>query len=127
MFSLLAHILPVLADGVTIQIGGNTFTISSTLIVYLVVAMIIGFIAEFIVGWRLPFGFVGAIIAAIIGIWLMTSVLVISNVGDVYVDNIPLLRALIGAVVLVALWHLFTYRTWRHRRRYSYRRRYYEE
>ncbi len=127
MFSLLAHMLPVLADGVTIQIGGSTFTISSTLIVYLVVAMIIGFIAEFIVGWRLPFGFVGAIIAAIIGIWLMTSVFVISNVGDVYVDNIPLLRALIGAVVLVALWHLFTYRTWRHRRRYSYRRRYYEE
>ena len=127
MFSLLGRMLPVLADGVTIQIGGSTFTISSTLIIYLVVAMVIGFIAEFIVGWRLPFGFVGAIIAAIIGIWLMTSVLVISNVGDVYVDNIPLLRALIGAVVLVALWHLFTYRTWRHRRRYSYRRRYYEE
>ncbi len=127
MFSLLGRMLPVLADGVTIQIGGSTFTISSTLIIYLVVAMVIGFIAEFIVGWRLPFGFVGAIIAAIIGIWLMTSVFVISNVGDVYVNNIPLLRALIGAIVLVALWHVLTYRNWRHRHKHFYRRRYYEE
>jgi uncharacterized membrane protein YeaQ/YmgE (transglycosylase-associated protein family) len=126
MFSLLPHMLPVLADGVTIQIGGSTFTISSTLIVYLVVAMIIGFIAEFIVGWRLPFGFVGAIIAALIGMWLMTNVFIISNVGDIYVDQIPILRALIGAIVLVALWHVFTYRSWRHRRKHYYRR-YYEE
>lgn len=126
MFSLLAHMLPVLADGVPIQVGSSTFTINSTLIVYLVIAMAIGFIAEFIVGWRLPFGFVGAIIAAIIGIWLMTSVFIISNVGDVYVDQIPLLRSLIGAIVLVALWHVLTYRSWRHRHKHYYRRRYYE-
>ena len=125
MFSLLAYTLPVLADGVTIQIGGSTYTISSTLIVYLVVAMVIGFIAEFIVGWRLPFGFVGAIIAALIGMWLMTSVFTISNMGDIYVDQIPLLRALIGAIVLVALWHVLTYRAWHHRRKHYYRR-YYE-
>jgi uncharacterized membrane protein YeaQ/YmgE (transglycosylase-associated protein family) len=126
MISLLGHMLPVLADGVTIQIGGSTFTISSTLIIYLIVAMIIGFAAEFIVGWRLPFGFVGAIVAALLGIWLMTNVITISNIGDVYIDQIPLLRALLGAIVLVALWHVFTYRSWRHRRRHYYRR-YYEE
>ncbi len=126
MVSLIAHMLPVLADGVTIQIGGSTYTISSTLIVYLIVAMVIGFAAEFIVGWRLPFGFIGAIIAALIGMWLMTNVIAISNVGDIYVDQIPLLRALLGAIVLVALWHVFTYRSWHHRRRHYYRR-YYEE
>lgn len=126
MVSFLTHMLPVLADGVTIRIGGSTYTISSALIVYLIVAMVIGFAAEFIVGWRLPFGFIGAIIAALIGIWLMTNVIAISNVGDIYIDQIPLLRALLGAIVLVALWHLFTYRSWRHRRRHYYRR-YYEE
>jgi len=38
------------------------------LLVYLIVAAIVGFVAESLVGWRLPFGFVGAIIAALVGI-----------------------------------------------------------
>ncbi|HYB01365.1 MAG TPA: hypothetical protein VED37_14195 [Ktedonobacteraceae bacterium] len=51
-------------------------------IIYLIIAAIVGFLAEFIVGWRLPFGFIGAIIAALIGIWLMTQVIVISGLGE---------------------------------------------
>ena len=46
-----------------------TITITTGLIIYLVVAAIVGLVAEFIVGWRLPFGFIGAIIAALVGIW----------------------------------------------------------
>lgn len=124
MVQLLAHMLPVLADGVSIQIGSNTYTISSDVIVYLFIAALIGLLAEFIVGWRLPFGIVGAIIAALIGIWLVTHILTINGVGDIYVGTVPLLRALIGSILLVAIWHLLTYRTWRHRR--HYRRRYQE-
>lgn len=122
MFHLLAHTLTVLADGVTIQIGGSTYTISSNLIVYLVIAALIGLLAEFIVGWRLPFGFIGAIIAALIGIWLTTHLLTINGVGDINVDGVPILRALIGAIILVVIWHLLTYRAWHHRRRRYYRR-----
>ncbi len=66
MFALLSFIL---ADGVTIKIGDNVWTFGLNFIVYLIVAAIVGLLAEFIVGWRLPFGFIGAIIAAIIGIW----------------------------------------------------------
>jgi uncharacterized membrane protein YeaQ/YmgE (transglycosylase-associated protein family) len=99
-------------------------TITTGLIVYLIVAAIVGLIAEAIVGWRLPFGIIGAVIAALIGIWLLTNVLVLSGIGDIYLAGVPLIRALIGAIILVALWHLLTYRTWYHRRRYSYRRRY---
>ncbi|MBV9227953.1 MAG: transglycosylase [Chloroflexi bacterium] len=94
------------------------------LIVYLIVAAIVGLVAESIVGWRLPFGIIGAIIAALIGIWLLTNVLVLSGVGDIYLAGVPLIRALLGAIILVALWHLLTYRTWYRRRRYYYRRRY---
>ena len=112
----------ILADGISIHIGDNVWTISLNFIIYLIVAAIVGFLAEFIVGWRLPFGFIGAIIAALIGIWLMTQVIVISGLGDVSVYGVPILRALIGAVIFVALWHLLTYRTWYRRRRYSYRR-----
>ena len=62
----------ILADGVTIKLGDNVWTFGTNFIVYLIVAAIVGLVAEFIVGWRLPFGFIGAIIAALIGIWLLT-------------------------------------------------------
>ena len=114
--------LLVLADGVTIHIGDNVWTFGTNFIIYLIIAAIVGVVAESIVGWRLPLGIIGAIIAAVIGIWLMTQVLVISGLGDFYIDGVPIIRALIGAIILVALWHALTYRSWSRRRRYSYRR-----
>src|SRR5437870_6280393 len=110
----------ILADGVTIKIGDNVWTFGLNFIIYLIVAAIVGFLAEFIVGWRLPFGFVGAIIAAIIGIWLMTQVIIITGIGDINLFGVPIIRALIGAIIFVALWHLITYGLWRARRRRRY-------
>ncbi|HXZ04929.1 MAG TPA: hypothetical protein VEH81_08850 [Ktedonobacteraceae bacterium] len=52
----------------------------------------------------------------------MTQVIVISGLGDINVFGVPIIRALIVAIILVALWHLITYRTCYRRRRYSYRR-----
>ncbi len=111
----------VLADGVTIKIGNNAWTFGSNFIVYLIVAAIVGLVAEFLVGWRLPFGFIGAIILALVGVWLMTQVIIISGLGDIIIGGVPIIRALLGAIILVALWHILTYRTWHRRRRY-YRR-----
>ncbi|HAH00833.1 MAG TPA: hypothetical protein DCL75_18730 [Ktedonobacter sp.] len=111
----------VLADGVTIKIGNNAWTFGSNFIVYLIVAAIVGLVAEFLVGWRLPFGFIGAIILALVGVWLMTQVIIISGLGDINIGGVPIIRALLGAIILVALWHMLTYRTWHRRRRY-YRR-----
>ncbi len=114
----------ILTRAITVTIGGNSFTFGANVIVYLVVAAIVGLIAETLVGWRLPFGFIGAIIAALIGIWLMTNLISISGIGDIYIPTtprVPLVRALIGAAILVALWHLITYPAYRGRRRY-YRR-----
>lgn len=122
MFSLFAHSI-ILAAGVTIRIGDQAWSLGTNVIVYLIVAAIVGLVAEFIVGWRLPLGIIGAIIAALVGIWLLTRVIVITGIGDIIVAGVPLIRALIGAMILVALWHFLTYRTWRSRhRRYSYRR-----
>jgi len=89
-----------------------------------VVAAIVGLVAEFIVGWRLPFGIVGAVIAGLIGVWLMTQVIIVSGFNDINVGDVPLIRALIGAIILVALWHLLTYRGWGRRERRRYYRRY---
>ncbi len=98
-------------------------TITPALIVYLVVAAIVGLVAEFIVGWRLPFGIIGAVIAALVGVWLLTNVINLTIAGDPNIKGVPIIKALIGAIILVALWHLLTFRAWRRRSRY-YRRRY---
>lgn len=106
---MLAHMLPVLADGVTIKIGDNVWSFGLNLILYLIIAAVVGLIAEYIVGSRIPFGFVGAILLAIVGIWLMTQVIVITGIPDIYLWGVPIIRALIGAIILVAIWHLITY------------------
>lgn len=108
----------VLADGVTIKIGDNVWSFGLNFVLYLIIAAIVGLVAEYIVGWRLPFGFIGAIIAALVGIWLMTKVVVISGIGDIDVFGVPIVRALIGAIILVAVWHALTYGFSRRRRRY---------
>ena len=110
----------ILADGITIKLGDNVWTFGTNFIVYLIVAAIVGLVAEFVVGWRLPFGFIGAIIAALIGIWLLTQVIIITGIGDVILFGVPLLRALIGAIIFVAIWHLVTVGLWRHRSRRRY-------
>lgn len=121
MLYLLAH-STILADGITIRIGDNVWSFGFNFIIYLIVAALVGLAAEFIVGWRLPFGFIGAIIAALLGIWLMTQVIILTGIGDINVNGVPIIRALIGAIIFVALWHLLTFRTWSRRRRYYYRR-----
>jgi uncharacterized membrane protein YeaQ/YmgE (transglycosylase-associated protein family) len=121
MLHLLA-LSTIIADGVTIKIGDNVWTFGWNFIVYLIVAAVVGFIAEAIVGWRLPLGFVGAIIAALIGIWLMTRVILITGIGDVDIYGVPIIRALLGAIIFVAIWHLITYGLWHGRGRRAYRR-----
>ena len=111
MFTL--HLMP--SDGVTIHLGDNVWTFSTNFLVYLIVAAIVGFVAESLVGWRLPFGFVGAIIAALVGIWLLTNVIILTGIGDINVYGVPILRALVGAIILVAIWHLLTFSLWHSR------------
>jgi uncharacterized membrane protein YeaQ/YmgE (transglycosylase-associated protein family) len=112
----------ILADGVTLKLGDQVWSFGLNFIVYLIVAAIVGFVASSLVGWRLPLGIVGAIVAALLGAWLLTKVLIIDGIGDFTVYGVPLLRALVGAILVVAIWHLVTYRAWRGRRRSSYSR-----
>ncbi len=113
---MLLYILSqVPADGITIKIGNYIWTFGLNVIIYLLVAAIVGIVAESIVGWRLPFGIIGAVIAALAGVWLLTQVIVLTGIGDFYVYGVPIVRALIGAIILVAIWHLVTFRAWRRR------------
>ena len=112
------------------NILGLQFVITTSQVIYFVIAAIVGLLAETIVGWRLPFGIVGAFFAALLGIWLLTSVIQVSIPGDFSIAGqpIPLIKALLGAILVVAIWHALTYRSWSRRHRYYRgRREYYED
>jgi len=117
MFTLLAE-----APIITINVGNLHLALYLSQLMYFLVAAIVGFVAEFIVGWRLPFGILGAIIAALVGIWIVTNVVILIIPGDPVLFGVPLFKALIGATLFTALWYLLTYRLW-HRRRPYYSRR----
>ena len=117
MFTLLSE-----APLITIYVGNIHLALYLSQVMYFLVAAFVGFVAEFIVGWRLPFGIVGAIIAALGGLWIVTNVVVLVIPGDLVFFGIPLFKALIGASLFAALWYLLTYRLWHHRHPY-YRRR----
>lgn len=117
--AVLARFLLIFADGgISIHIGDRVWQLDSSFLTYLIIAAVVGIVAEFVVGWRLPLGIIGAIIAGILGIWLMTRVIIVSGPGDVYLNGVPVIRALIGAALLVTIWHGLTYSSWRDRQRY---------
>lgn len=99
-----------------------SFTLSH--LIYLVIAIIIGILAETIVGWRLPFGVLGAILCAVLGI-IIILLLPVSIGGEVSMFglSIAVAKAFLGGAVLVTLWHLATYTTWHNRHRYYRGRR----
>ena len=92
MFTLLGE-LPL----ITINLGNVHLALYQSQLMYLLIAAIVGFVAEFIVGWRLPFGIIGAIIAALVGIWIVTNVVILIIPGDPVLFGMPLFKALIGA------------------------------
>ena len=49
----------ILADGVTIQLGGNVWNFGINFIIYLIVAAVIGLVAEVLRGRRLPSALLG--------------------------------------------------------------------
>lgn len=103
------HFFTVLADDITIKISAATWSILLNAISCLIIAAIIGLIAEFIVKDRLPYGFIGSIIAALIGIWLITQIIIIQGIGDFYIFDIPLIRTLIGAIIFALIWRIISY------------------
>jgi uncharacterized membrane protein YeaQ/YmgE (transglycosylase-associated protein family) len=90
------------------------------LILYLLVALVAGLLAERLVSAALPGGFIGTILAALLGMWLMVSVLHFTVPGDLDIAGVPILTAIIGAVIVLVIWVLLagalvSGRSWRWR------------
>jgi uncharacterized membrane protein YeaQ/YmgE (transglycosylase-associated protein family) len=76
------------------------------LLILLLVGLLVGLLAETIVGTHMPLGYAGAVILGILGAWLATHVLSFSISPEFLVGGVPILRALIGAVLLAFIFAL---------------------
>jgi len=76
------------------------------LIVLLVVAAVCGLIAERVVGRSLPFGWIGATVAGFVGAWLMVDVFHIVILPTLAIEGLPLVSAILGAIIVVVLFSL---------------------
>ncbi|MHB8992425.1 MAG: GlsB/YeaQ/YmgE family stress response membrane protein [Chloroflexota bacterium] len=69
-------------------------------IVTLLIAGLVGWLADVIVPGRMPWGWLGAILAGLVGSWLGTALL--GRMGPV-IAGIPIIPALIGAIILALI------------------------
>ena len=91
------------------------------LIIWLIIAALVGIVGELIARRRTPFGLVGAIILGFIAIFLVVGVFHVHIAGEPSINGVPLLTSIIAAAILVFIWSAFAYH---HAHRY-YSRHYY--
>ena len=76
------------------------------LIVLILIAAVCGLIAERVIGRSLPFGWIGATVAGFVGAWLMVDVLHIVILPTLSIEGMPIVSAILGAIVVVVLFSL---------------------
>ena len=77
------------------------------------IALIVGLLTRRLVGKRMAFGILGTLLAALFGVWIATSVIIIDIPHDFNIYDIPILKAFIGAILLEVIWYLVTYDSYR--------------
>ncbi len=113
----------LLADTIlfSVKIQQLHFFIAASQLIAWGIALVVGFLTWRLIGRRMAFGIIGTFLAALVGIWLATSVIIIGIPHDFSVYDIPLLKAFIGAIILEVAWYFLTYnsyRVWANRRKY---------
>jgi uncharacterized membrane protein YeaQ/YmgE (transglycosylase-associated protein family) len=76
------------------------------LIVLILVAAVCGLIAERVIRRSLPFGWIGATAAGFVGAWLMVDVLHLVILPSLSIEGLPIVSAILGAIIVVVLFSL---------------------
>jgi uncharacterized membrane protein YeaQ/YmgE (transglycosylase-associated protein family) len=71
-------------------------------IVYILIAAVVGLIAERIVGSG-PWGLVGTVLVGLAGIWVMQNVLRWTSPIEIHVEGVPLITSIIGASIVALI------------------------
>ncbi len=81
---------------------------SLTHLLVLLVGVVVGLVAQRLTNRALPHGWIGAIIAGLVGAWLMVDVLRLVIAPEFSIEGIPLISALIGAVIVLLVFSMVT-------------------
>jgi len=76
------------------------------LLVLLLLGAIAGLIGERLVSRGMPGGLIGAIVAGLVGAWLMVDVLKVVIAPELSLGGIPVISAILGAAIVVLLFSL---------------------
>ncbi|GCE24342.1 GlsB/YeaQ/YmgE family stress response membrane protein [Dictyobacter kobayashii] len=80
------------------------------LIVWIIIAALVGILGEFIAGRRAPAGILGAIMVGLFAIFLIVGFFHFHIVGEPSIEGVPLISTIIAAVMLVVVWSSISYR-----------------
>ncbi len=81
------------------------------LIIWIIIAAIIGLLGELIAGRRAPAGILGSIMLGLFSIFLIVGFFHFHIIGEPSVEGVPLISTIIAAAILVILWSSIAYRS----------------
>ena len=79
------------------------------LLIWIIIAAIVGILGELIARRRAPDGFLGAIILGFLAIFLVVGVFHFSIAGEPKLEDVPLVSSVIAAAILTLIWSGFAY------------------
>jgi uncharacterized membrane protein YeaQ/YmgE (transglycosylase-associated protein family) len=94
---------------VSITLFDQTMTYDGLqLLLILGISIVAAVVVEKLAGRATPGGIFGAFLIALIGIWIFLTFIPLVWKGDYNIDGIPLITAVIGAIVSILVVHLLT-------------------
>jgi uncharacterized membrane protein YeaQ/YmgE (transglycosylase-associated protein family) len=90
------------------EVDKMTITLAQ-LLIWLVIAILVGIVGELIARRRAPEGIIGAAILGFLGIFLVAGVLHFSIDGEPVLAGVPLVSSVLAAAVLVLIWSAVAY------------------
>jgi uncharacterized membrane protein YeaQ/YmgE (transglycosylase-associated protein family) len=79
-------------------------------LIWIVIAALVGVVGELLAHRRAPDGIVGAILVGLLAIFLVVGVFHFHITGEPFVGGVPLISSIIVAALMVAIWSSFAYR-----------------
>lgn len=92
------------------------------LLIWILIALLVGFLGELLARRRAPDGIIGATILGFLAIFLLVGLLHLHIPGEPSLYGVPLISSIIVAAILVAIWSRFAYHRVHHYSSRYYRR-----
>jgi uncharacterized membrane protein YeaQ/YmgE (transglycosylase-associated protein family) len=79
-------------------------------LIWIVIATLVGVVGELLAHRRAPDGIVGAILVGLLAIFLIVGVFHFHITGEPSLEGVPLISSIVVATLIVVIWSSFAYR-----------------